>query len=96
MIKKKRERHSIRETEEFVSEEVESKPDKIQNIGVRSVRWFTFAARDKSYMRSYVETENKHLNAGFVMGIKYRDQEIHDKSKDIYVKFVNSLRQFGD
>jgi hypothetical protein len=84
------------ETEEYVSEKVDSKPDKIQKMGVRSVRWFTIAAKDKSYMRSYVDTENKQLNTRFVIGIKYHDQEIHDKYKDVYLKFVNSLRQFGD
>ncbi len=85
------------ETEELVSEKVENKPDERQKMGAKlSVRWFTIAARDKSYTRSYVDTENKQLNTRYVMGIKYPDQKVYKDFRDIYLKFVNSLRQFGD
>lgn len=42
-------------------------------MGTKSVRWFTIAAKDKSYLRSYIATKNNQLNTSFVMGIKYRD-----------------------
>jgi hypothetical protein len=61
------------ETEQYVSEKVENKPDRIQKMGTKSVRWFTIAAKDKSYLRSYIATKNNQLNTSFVMGIKYRD-----------------------
>jgi hypothetical protein len=84
------------ETEESVSEKIDNKPDKIQHYGIKTVRWFTIAAKDKSYMRSYVDTENKDLRTRFVMGIKYRDQDVYNNYKEIYQKFVKSLRQYAD
>ena len=75
-------------TEEYSSEKVEHK-------GSKKIRWVTISAKDRSYLRSLVDTETE-LNTRLVFGIKYRNEEIYDKFKDIYLEFVNSLRQYSD
>ena len=75
-------------TEEYSSEKVEHK-------GSKKIRWVTISAKNRSYLRSLVDTETE-LNTRLVFGIKYCNQEIYDKFKDIYLEFVNSLRQYGD
>lgn len=56
----------------------------------------TIGAKDKSYVRSYVEIEDKKLNTRLVFGIRYREQRAYDKYKADYLKFMRSLRQYAD
>ncbi len=62
------------------------------NGGVTN-RWFTIAAKDASYLRSYINVCNTDLNTRRVFGIKYRDQQIYEKYKDRYIRFKSSLIQ---
>ncbi|MFH0958113.1 MAG: hypothetical protein V1897_05360 [Pseudomonadota bacterium] len=86
----------ITKTEQVVSEKTDNVPDTSQKLGTKSVRRYTIAAKDKSYFRSYVDTENKQLNYRFVIGLKYRDMDVYREFHDRYQIFVRSLKQFSD
>jgi hypothetical protein len=77
------------ETEDMISE-------KTDKHGANTVRWFTIGAKDKSYLRSYVDRENKAQNTRFVTGIKYPDQDVYNNYREIYLKFAKSLKQYAD
>ena len=62
----------------------------------RTVRFVTVRAMDKSYVRSYVDTENTDLNTRLVFGIKYINQKAYDKYKQLYRDFKASIQQFAD
>lgn len=83
-------------TEKLVSEKTEEVPDKPESMGMKSVRRYTITAKDNSYLRSYVDTENKGINYRFVIGLKYRDMETYHAYKEKYQKFVKSLKQYAD
>jgi len=55
-------------TEEYVSQKEERK-------GGKQIRWATIKARDNKYLKSFVDTEDKHLNTRKVFAIRYRDQQ---------------------
>ncbi len=77
------------EIEEMISEKTDKQ-------GANTVRRFTIGARDRSYLRSYVDRENKAQNTSFVTGIKYPDQDVYNNYREIYLKFVKSLKQYAD
>jgi hypothetical protein len=83
-------------TEEMVSGKTDNVPDTSQKLGTKSVRRYAIAAKDKSYLRSYVDTENKQLNYRFVIGLKYRNMDVYREFQDKYKNFVKSLKQFAD
>ena len=83
-------------TEEVVSDKTDNVPDTSQKVGTKSVRRYTIAAKDKSYLRSYVDTENKQVNYRFVIGLKYPDIDVYREFQDKYKNFVKSLKQFAD
>ncbi len=76
-------------TEEYAAQKEE------QNKG-KNIRRVTIQAKDKSYLRSFVDTEDTNLNTRLVFGIKYRDQKVYDKYREVYLNFVRSLRQYSD
>jgi len=75
--------------EEIVSEKTETKGDK-------AVRWYTIGAKDKSYLRSYVDTQDKSQNTRWVLGIKYSGMEANKAYQEKYQEFVKSLKQYAD
>ena len=83
-------------TEKLVSETTEDVPDKPHNMGMKSVRRYTIVAKDSSYLRSYVDTENKVANTRFVVGLKYNNMETYNAYKDRYLRFKESLKQYLD
>jgi hypothetical protein len=80
----------------MVSDKTDNVPDTSQNVGTKSVRRYTIAAKDKSYLRSYVDTENKQLNYRLVIGLKYPDMDVYREFREKYRNFVRSLKQFAD
>jgi hypothetical protein len=76
-------------TEEFVAQKEEKRNKRI-------VRFATIHAKDKSYIRSYVDAENTDLNTRLVFGIRYTSQKTYDKYKQLYLDFKASIRQYGD
>ncbi len=60
------------------------------------VNWYTAQAKDNSYQRSWVDTEDKALNTRFVFGIKYRNKQVYKKYQAQYTHFCKSLVQYAD
>jgi len=77
------------DTEEYVAQKEEKRNSRI-------VRFITIRARDKSYLRSYVDTEDTDLNTRLVLGIRYTDQKAYEKYKQFYLDFKASIRQYAD
>ncbi len=63
--------------------------------GIRTIR-VTIKAKNGSYLRSFVDVENKTENTRLVFGIKYKTQKAYAKCKSDYIKFKGSLTQYGD
>jgi hypothetical protein len=70
--------------------------EKVVAKGAKRTTWRTFTARDRSYTRSLVDTEDDGENTRLVFGIKYRDQRAYDTHKAAYLRFKGSLEQYGD
>jgi hypothetical protein len=77
------------------SSEVAAAEKTVHKNGSRTT-WLTFAARDRSYTRSLVDTEHSGQNTRLVFGIKYRDQRAYDAYKPAYLQFKASLEQYAD
>jgi hypothetical protein len=75
--------------EEVLSQHTETK-------GTVNVRRVTITAKDKSYIRSFEDSENTDLNIRRVFGFKYRDQNAYHRYKQHYLTFKRSLQQFSD
>jgi len=62
-------------------------------------RYVTLAAKDGSYMRSFVRIRGQ-VDTGsetqMVFGIRYKDQASYDAYKEAYVAFKESLEQYAD
>ena len=58
--------------------------------------WYTVRAKDHSYLRSWVDVEDKGLNVRHVFGIKYRSPQTYQKYRVQYAHFCQSLKQFSD
>jgi hypothetical protein len=75
--------------EEYVSQNTQT------NAGIK-IRRVTIRAKDRSYLRSFEDTENTNTNNRTVFGIKYRDQAAYNKYRQTYLTFKKSIRQFAD
>ena len=75
--------------ETIVSERRQSLPD-------GEMRWFTIAAKDGSYQRSYQETTKQEGSVRTIVGIKYRDAVALERYREAYDAFRRSLRLFAD
>jgi hypothetical protein len=75
--------------------EVLSSQDKKTDNGVTTTKMI-INAKDNSYQRIIIDTEDKNLNTSKFFGIKYRNQEVYVKYKGIIQKFIESLNQLGD
>ena len=60
------------------------------------VNWYTVQAKDNSYQRSWVDTEDKELNTRLVFGIRYRNKQVYKKCQAQYAHFCKSLVQYAD
>jgi len=84
-------------TEKVVAHKEVETPKSKQAPWVTTTRWFTVKAKNGSYWRSWVDTENTGgLNTRKVLGIKYRDQKAYNQYKSRYIRFKNSLIQYAD
>jgi hypothetical protein len=75
--------------------EVLSSQDKKTNNGITTNKMI-INAKDNSYQRIIIDTEDKNLNTSKIFGVKYRNQEVYEKYKGIIQKFIKSLTQLGD
>lgn len=64
--------------------------------GERVIRWFEIRATNGSYLRAYVDTFDEGQNTRVVFGFKYRDARAHQRNRDLYLLFKDSLVQFSD
>lgn len=62
----------------------------------RKIHWFTIAAKDGSYHRSYQETIAQQGSIKTIMGIKYRNEEARLRYMNTYELFRNSLKLYAD
>lgn len=69
---------------------------KSQISGDVETKWWTVAAKDGSYQRSYQQKLNKLQNTIWIIGIKYKNASSLSKYKKEYTLFKNSLKQYGD
>ena len=69
---------------------------KSQINGDLKTKWWTIAAKDGSYLRSYQEKINKSQNTNWVIGIKYKNSSALEKYKKEYALFKSSLKQYAD
>jgi hypothetical protein len=72
--------------------EVEEAPVRRED-GITKVTWFTYKAKDGSYLRTYKETRE---GARWVIGLKYADTATYARYKAVYQRFKKSLRQYAD
>ena len=77
------------EHEQLVSEQQ-------RRVGDRQLRWFTIAARDGSYCRSYQETVARQGSVTTVVGIKYRNEADRLRFQKAYERFRTSLKLYAD
>ena len=83
--------------------DIEVKPDtettvstKLSKAGAKRIREVDVRAKDGSYDRSFVDTENTEQNTRVVFGIRYADDKSLKTHHAAYRKFKESLQQFGD
>ncbi len=69
---------------------------KTQTSGHQLLKWWTIAAKDGSYTRTYQEKRDSLANTGWVIGIKYKQQSAFNKYKTQYLAFKSSLVQYAD
>jgi len=62
----------------------------------RKIYWFTIAARDGSYRRSYRETVARQGSTKTIVGIKYRNEEARLRYQNAYELFRKSLKLYAD
>ena len=62
----------------------------------REIRWFTIAARDGSYRRSYQETVARQGSVKTIVGIKYRNEKARLRYQKAYEQFRKSLQLYAD
>ena len=59
-------------------------------------RWFTIAARDGSYQRSYLTTTDDRGPTSRTIGLRYVSEDALARYEAEYLAFRESLRQFSD
>ncbi|HBC75906.1 MAG TPA: hypothetical protein DC017_13860 [Candidatus Wallbacteria bacterium] len=80
-----------------IDEKTEKKVDEeVQKNKGRKVTYFTIAAKNGSYTRTYQHTTENDGTAEWVIGIKYAGQKDYDRYKSDYLKFKGSLKQYAD
>jgi hypothetical protein len=69
---------------------------KTETTGHFIIKWWTIAAKNGSYTRSYQEKTDTQANTNWVIGIKYKNQGAFSKYKKQYLSFKASLVQYAD
>ncbi len=69
---------------------------KTETSGNTTIKWWTIAAKNGSYTRSYQEKTDNLANTNWVIGIKYKNQAAFNKYKKQYLAFKSSLVQYAD
>lgn len=80
----------IQPGEKIISKDSSYTPQK----RARTINW-TIEAGDKSYRRSYQEIKMDE-NINWIFGFKYKDEASYNKYKEQYLRFKNSIIQYGD
>ncbi|MES9905709.1 MAG: hypothetical protein ABW168_23940 [Sedimenticola sp.] len=75
--------------EYLISHRVKSTPQS-------STHWYTIGDKKRNYVRSYVDRTNSIDHSRVVIGVKYADYSTYFLSRDKYLRFKKSLRQFSD
>ncbi|MCP5152812.1 MAG: hypothetical protein H6983_01510 [Ectothiorhodospiraceae bacterium] len=70
--------------------------EKRSEKGTRVVRWYTIAASDGAYARSYQDTVDTVSGTRTVVGLRYRSDAERKRHASQYQRFKKSLRQFAD
>ena len=70
--------------------------ERSETSGTVTRRWFTIAAKDGRYQRSYLTTTDDRGPTTRTIGLRYSSQEALDRFRGQYVTFRDSLRQFSD
>lgn len=64
--------------------------------GSGTYTWYTIAAKNKSYTRTYQDFNDTTNNVHWVIGLKYRSEKDFAAHKAEYLAFKKSLKQFAD
>ena len=72
---------------------VKSESNKVSDY--KEVLYYTYIAKDSSYVRSYEETIESDVFRT-IIGLKYKNKEAYEYYKDSYLKYKNSLEQYAD
>ena len=67
-----------------------------RKLADRKIRWFTIAAKDGSYRRSYQETVTQKGSVKTILGIKYRNEKSRLRYQKEYEQFRKSLQLYAD
>jgi hypothetical protein len=67
-----------------------------QPIPNGEIRWYTIAAKEGGYRRSYRDTVEQQGAVRTVVGIKYRDEAALDRYRQAYEAFWRSLQTYAD
>lgn len=67
-----------------------------RKLAERETRWFTIAAKDNSYQRSYQETVSQQGSTKTILGVKYRNPKTLARYQKAYEQFRNSLKLYAD
>lgn len=76
------------------TETLEAEEASPSEMGV--IRWYTVAATDGSYRRSYRDITEQDGAVRTVFGIRYSDEEALQRYRDAYERFRASLQQYAD
>ncbi len=60
------------------------------------VTWYSIAALDGSYIRSYQQTDSPDQTSRWIIGVRYATPEDFKAYQSAYDKFKQSLQRFGD
>lgn len=64
--------------------------------GTGAYTWYTIAAKDRSWTRTYQDFSDPTQNVHWVIGLKYRSEADFARHKAAYLAFKKSLKQFAD
>lgn len=70
--------------------------ERVVEDGPVTRRWFTIAARDGSYARSYLTVTDDRGPTSTTIGLRYASPEVLDAFRDAYASFRRSLQQYAD
>jgi hypothetical protein len=60
------------------------------------VREYTIKANNRAYLRSYIDSESLVNHTRLVIGIKYKNIDVYNRYRSMYLQFKNTLEQYAD